>query len=500
MLPLLFTLALPSLFLLLQWWRRPKHLPGPVRLPVIGNVLSLEPQFPWLTYCQWGKEYGSPFRFEIFGKHVVVANTAEVASELMDRRSSGALSKPRLEMVHLMGWDFALPFMSHPDLRWKLHRKLLQRELAAKSFHPILKAETEKFLGNLLDSPNDFWSHIAILSSSIMIDSMYGGNFAKQNRYLAAYIHETFQMFLHEVFFASPALYAFPWLKHFPEWLPGIGFKRTARRIRQRTNHFVNAPFNIVKEQIVSGSAPRCWVADILSEGEIDEEDVKAVAATAVIGSMTTEAAIKTFFLAMALHPLSQRLAQKEIEAKLGPSRLPDFEDRSSLPYVTAIVREVLRWHPPAPLGAVHTTTCREEYEGYTIPQDSSIVANIWAMSRDEEMYGSPDIFEPGRWITPDGHLKANSTGFMFGFGRRVCPGKGLAEDFLWLVIARVLSAYSVAKDRNAHGEVDLTEDYDSSLLFSQPRQFQCSITPRSPQAHQMISSYKQAAELDILE
>ena len=58
------------------------------------------------------------------------------------------------------------------------------------------------------------------------------------------------------------------------------------------------------------------------------------------------------FFLAMALYPEVQKKAQAEIDTVVGPHRLPDFEDRPSLPYINAIVKESMRWHLVAPLGA----------------------------------------------------------------------------------------------------------------------------------------------------
>ena len=53
----------------------------------------------------------------------------------------------------------------------------------------------------------------------------------------------------------------------------------------------------------------------------------------------------------MALYPEVQKKAQAEIDTVVGPNRLPDFEDRSSLPYINAIVKESSRWHLVFPLG-----------------------------------------------------------------------------------------------------------------------------------------------------
>ena len=58
-----------------------------------------------------------------------------------------------------------------------------------------------------------------------------------------------------------------------------------------------------------------------------------------------------TFFLAMALYPEVQAKAQSEIDRITGGNRLPSYEDRDSLPYLNAMIKEVLRWNPVTPLG-----------------------------------------------------------------------------------------------------------------------------------------------------
>jgi cytochrome P450 len=80
----------------------------------------------------------------------------------------------------------------------------------------------------------------------------------------------------------------------------------------------------------------------------------------------------------MALHPEVQTKAQEELDRVLGPNKLPTFEDRSKLPYIDAMVKESLRWHPVAPMGIPHMCTVDDVYEGYRIPKGSLIMANIW--------------------------------------------------------------------------------------------------------------------------
>lgn len=77
----------------------------------------------------------------------------------------------------------------------------------------------------------------------------------------------------------------------------------------------------------------------------------------------------------MAMHPLVQVKAQQELDAVVVRNRLPDHEDCSSLYYIQAILLEVLRWRPPAPLGVPHRVMVEDEYGGYRIPQGTIIIA-----------------------------------------------------------------------------------------------------------------------------
>lgn len=80
----------------------------------------------------------------------------------------------------------------------------------------------------------------------------------------------------------------------------------------------------------------------------------------------------------MALYPDVQQKAQEELDAVIGQSRLPEFSDRNSLPYINALVKELHRWHVVTPIGVPHLSTDDDEYEGYFIPARSLVCPNLW--------------------------------------------------------------------------------------------------------------------------
>lgn len=91
-----------------------------------------------------------------------------------------------------------------------------------------------------------------------------------------------------------------------------------------------------------------------------------------------TVSSVACFYLAMMLYPEVQRKAQEEIDRVIGKGRLPGPADREQLPYVEAVVKETLRWHPVAPMGLPHASTEDDVYQGYFIPKNSLLFANVW--------------------------------------------------------------------------------------------------------------------------
>ena len=80
----------------------------------------------------------------------------------------------------------------------------------------------------------------------------------------------------------------------------------------------------------------------------------------------------------MSLYPSVQAKAHAELDAVVGPDRLPDFSDRKRLPYLTALLKELLRWHVVTPISVPHRAVADDEYRGWYIPAGSVITVNAW--------------------------------------------------------------------------------------------------------------------------
>jgi cytochrome P450 len=147
-----------------------------------------------------------------------------------------------------------------------------------------------------------------------------------------------------------------------------------------------DGPFEMVKQEIAAGTGRPSFTRDLLLDKgpaltKEDELTIKWAAASLYSGGADTVAsALSSFFLAITLYPRVLRRAQAELDGVLLDERLPTVEDKvgGKLPYIEALVKEVLRWAPVAPCGGPHVSEKDDDYRGWSIPGGSIVFVNIW--------------------------------------------------------------------------------------------------------------------------
>ena len=123
----------------------------------------------------------------------------------------------------------------------------------------------------------------------------------------------------------------------------------------------------------------------------------------------------------MVLNPKVMKKAQEELDRVIGKGQLPNFSDKDSLPYIDALVKEVLRWNVPVPISAPNRAMQDDIYRGYIIPEGAIVIQNVWAICRDPNIYPDPEAFNPDRFLK-DGKIDPlvfNPEDSVFGAGRR---------------------------------------------------------------------------------
>jgi cytochrome P450 len=185
--------------------------------------------------------------------------------------------------------------------------------------------------------------------------------------------------------------------------------------------------------------------------------DINGAAATIFIaGYDTTNTTVLVGMLALLLNPAIFKKARDILDQVVGTSRLPSLSDRDNpaLRYIDYLVEEISRWRPLSPLGVPHKSLKDDVYNGIFIPKGSHIYFNAWAMSRDETMYQNPEVFNPDRYFPRDeaGAGESYLQG-PFGFGRRICVGKHLAQASVWIAMATLIATMDIANPVGPDGK-----------------------------------------------
>ncbi|XP_068121243.1 25-hydroxyvitamin D-1 alpha hydroxylase, mitochondrial [Hyperolius riggenbachi] len=145
----------------------------------------------------------------------------------------------------------------------------------------------------------------------------------------------------------------------------------------------------------------------------------------------------------LARHPQIQAALYKEITSVLQGQEVPSAADVARMPLMKAVVKEVLRLYPVIPGNARVIADNDVQIGEYTIPKKTLITLCHYATSRDEKYFSNPNEFQPERWLKKDESHHPYAS-IPFGFGKRSCIGRRIAELEVYLALSRILTHFEV--------------------------------------------------------
>lgn len=341
-------------------------------------------------------------------------------------------------------------------------------------FLPFQEYESRRTLKNLLDEPAGFYREVSRYSASVTFSMLYvslnpvhlptsdlltlktrlGCRFEKADSLIPQEINKRMVMMFNNI---RPGAWLVDWVP-FLDYLPDslAPWRASAIGIRNQIMPFFRIFYNAMKERVRNGTAPDCFLARLLKmEGStFDEtEPPHIIGTTMAAGTDTTASTLQWFFKAAVLYPEAMKKAQEEIDRVVGRDRLPGWEDRPHLPYVTAVINETHRWATATPLAFVHATSESDVYRGKNVPSGAIVYGNVYAVHNDSTIFAKPEEFIPERYLPCEDERAAGpdanraGTHYAFGLGRRECPGKHVADASLYIVISRILWAFDIVGD-----------------------------------------------------
>ncbi|KAJ8131439.1 hypothetical protein O1611_g2188 [Lasiodiplodia mahajangana] len=424
--------------------RQPGPLPpGPKGLPFIGDIagLPLDGEREWEHWLKHKDTYGPISSLRALGTTFVILHSPELTLELLEKRSLKYSYRPRFEFAEINGYT------------------------------------------NILGMS---------MASAVILKLLYGYTVEPHKPDPLVNIIDESTLQFSRTIMTNWFVNTFPALKYIPAWMPGTGWKKVGMEWQRTLNEAMEKPFLFAKQQLANGIPKKSFITDSLRSRDDkkspmnDDYVLKWTAMSMYIGGADTSVnTLTAFFFSMVQFPEVQRKAQEEIDRVIGTSRLPAFSDRESLPYIDAVVTEAWRWHTVVPMSLAHTTNADDIVNGYYIPKGAFVIPNVWWFTHDPAVYPNPSEFDPSRYLGPN--PAPDPTSHIFGYGRRICPGRYLAYTSVWLTIARSLAVFNISKGLDESGrEIEPTTQFSPGLL-SRLEPFKATFKPRSSQHEALI-------------
>lgn len=188
-----------------------------------------------------------------------------------------------------------------------------------------------------------------------------------------------------------------------------------------------------------------------------------------VVGGTDTTSNTVEFAMAELMNkPEVLNKAQQELDTIVGKDNMVEEPHIYKLPYLTAIMKEVLRLHPVLPLMVPHCPSESSIIAGYKIPKGTAIFVNVWAIHRDLSLWKNPLEFSPERFLDGKGDYSGTDFSYIpFGSGRRICAGVAMAERVVLFSLASLLHSFDW---KLPEGEkLDLSEKFGIVLSKKTP-------------------------------
>ncbi|KAF8910811.1 cytochrome P450 [Mucidula mucida] len=480
--------------------------PGPKGLPLIGNLFDLYgADEAWITFTKWKKLYGPLIYLNVAGQDIVVLNNHKVAADLLDRRAGIYSDRPQwIVASEILTGGLLVVFSRYNDI-WRRMRRAAHEgvnKAVAPTYQPLQIKEAVFLVDGLIKDDRNWDEELRRAAASMIMSVVYDAPIIEDCHDPSIARVNTFVERLARAAFPGEHLVEFfPWMRYLPNSI--AKWKRDAEAHHAVDSVLFQSLYDDVEKRVEAGDDRPSFTATLVKEKKrhgMNEKESSWLSATLyAAGAETTAAVLEWFMLAMVKYPEIQKKCQDELDAVVGRSRMPTYADRDFLPYISATVRECLRWKPIDPVGLPHRVTQDDYYEGHWIPKGTIVIANVWGMNMDTTIYGEDaSEFNPGRHITPDGKLAkalvdTKDGHLTFGFGRRICVGRHVANNSLFIDIACILWALNVDVPKDASGKrlFPDSEKYFSEGLVLRPLPFKCILTPRFPEAPAIVAETK---------
>ncbi|KAL6550211.1 hypothetical protein OROMI_020699 [Orobanche minor] len=458
-----------------------KHPPGPKGLPLVGNLLSLEPDLH-IYLASLAQTYGPIYTLRLGRKMGIVITSPAIAKQVLKDQDTAFANRdvPVAGKEATYGGSDIVWNPYGPEWR-KLRKVCVQKMLGSNmldSVYALRRREIRQMVSYLYSSRGsrvNVGEQMFLTVLNVITSMMWGGTVVGEKR-------EMLGAEFKEIVGEMTQLLGMPNLSDFYPGLEKFDFQGIRKKMKVLAKR-LDEVFNTVIDQRLrmngkgDGSGVIKDFVQFLLQMKDDEDaktpftmtHIKALLMDMVVGGTDTTSNTVEYALAEIMNkPEILAKVQQELDIVVGKDNMVEESHINKLSYLYAVMKEVLRLHPALPLLVPHcpSTTCN--VSGYTIPKGTRVFVNVWAIHRDPSIWENPlefcpDRFSDGKWD----YTGKDFSYFPFGSGRRICVGTAMAERMFMFSLASLLHSFDWSL--SVGEKMDLSEKFGIVLKKKMP-------------------------------
>ncbi|KAK9080774.1 hypothetical protein SSX86_000532 [Deinandra increscens subsp. villosa] len=448
------------------WSSKPTNRPpGPTPLPIIGHLHLLGDQ-PHQSLAKLAKTHGPIMSLKLGQITTLVISSATAAKEVLQKQDLAFCDRYIPDVLHAQNYcDYSVSFLPVGTAQWRTLRKIFHSHLSSGKTLDAKKV----LLGEKVEELIAYCRKASVTNGSVDIGRVTSTT--------------TLNVLSNMIFSKDLTDPYEDWGKEFKELVGKImveGGKPNLvdcfpvlrmidpQGIRRRMNRYMGKILDDEDDDVLDV----CLKISQDNPHELSPSHIKIMFLDMfVAGTDTTSSTIEWAMTELLRNPHIMAKAKEELEKVIGIGKIIKDEDILMLPYLSCIVKETLRIHPPIPLLLPRKTIAEVKVDGYTIPKGTQVLVNAWAIGRDPCIWEDSLEFKPERFLTSDVDVRGQDFELIpFGGGRRICPGMPLAVRMIPLVLASLLNNFNWHIDtRIQPNDLDLSERFGITIKKANP-------------------------------
>lgn len=448
---------------------------------------------PHHALASLARVYGPLMHLRLGSVHVVVAASASVAAQFLKIHDINFSNRPPNSGAKYVAYNYQDLVFAPYGPKWRMLRKICAVHLfsskALDDFCHVRQEEVAVLTGALVKSgpaPVNLGQLLTVCTTNALSRVMLGikvfsdGSGDKSSDDFKQMVVEL--MVLAGVFNIGDFIPSLEWLD-----LQGVASK--LKKLHKRFDDFLGKCIEDHNTKIKSGELGGAGKhMDLLStliklkenadgeDGQLTDTNIKALLLNLfTAGTDTSSSTVEWAIAELIRHPKILAKALAELDSVVGKDRLVTESDLNQLPYLQAIIKETFRLHPSTPLSLPRMATEDCEINGYFIPKNSTLLVNVWAISRDPDAWPEPLEFQPERFLpgSEQAHIDIKGNDFEvipFGAGRRICAGMSLGIRMVSFLTATLVHSFDlILPDAQIAEKLNMEEAYGLTLQRKVP-------------------------------